>query len=789
MSAWANWLKIPADFIENGIRLMDAGSQMVKTGIGAITGQNGHAEDQVPLNGPNNMDAAVAEIANQLVRVGYLTPRNPKDLLGGAERIWQTARRSFSYLNVRDPRILAAPVEFPLAVGGILADTLMRMMAVYQIVGLERLPRLMREAIEAYSDTAVFISLQYKELIDKYVERLNREPNDWETRLLLGRLYTKCGSYDQAAIELVKAAENSDTRARALADLVVADYRGGSYEEAINSGVAAMEANPGNERVRNMLWLASEALGGYPERVPAEYRMEIQCGHAPTTVEYENIAAKIGLLKTNSGRGSVIFDYNNDGWLDVAISGPHSGCSLYRNNGDGTFTDVSVESGMDECVNGFAMVAGDYNNDGYQDLFVTGLGFYHGKARLFRNNGNGTFTDVTEESGLTSWGPSFSAVWVDYNCDGLLDLFVTYNFAELFDKHRQNRLFRNNGDGTFTDVTAESGLFSKYTTIGAAWGDYDNDGYPDLFLSSFMGKPALFHNNGDGTFTDVSEEAGFTEPLLGFVCSFLDYDNDGWMDIAQFIWSDHDDFVYTLRNGKGPEGAYPTRIYHNNRDGTFTVKDREIGLDGCWGTMSANAGDINNDGNLDIVLGNGSPRMERLEPPAVLQSDGRRFRNVTFTAGLPPFGKGHGVNFADLFGDGRLSVIIADGGAYPGDLQQTSVYCPKKLPGNYLNVRLRGSAQADGSVVRAKKKSNRDAIGARVTLHANGIQQVREVFPGTGFGSLPYEQHFGLRDLKRVDAIEIRWPSGLRQRIDNPPVNDTILITEDQDGWERVYRK
>src|SRR6185503_18226406 len=197
---------------------------------------------------------------------------------------------------------------------------------------------------------------------------------------------------------------------------------------------------------------------------------------------------------------------------------------------------------------------------------------------------------------------------------------------------------------------------------------------------------------------------GLTDLLFGFICTFVDYDNDGWLDIAQFLWSDHDEVAYTLRNGVGPDDCFPMRIYHNNRDGTFTVKDREIGLDGCWGTMGGNFGDINNDGHLDIVLGNGSPRMDRMDPPVVLESDGKRYRNTTFAAGLPYWGKGHGVNFADLFGNGRLSVILPDGGAYPGELLGTHVYYPKELPGNYLNVRLKGT------------QSNRDAIGARITL-------------------------------------------------------------------------
>ncbi len=776
-SPWQELLRFPAAFMETGIKMMDTGTRMLRAGVGIFTGHNGDLQTEVPVNGPQTLDAALSEVGNQMVRVGYITPMAPRDIFIGIQDVLRTARRSFGYFNLRDPRMLALPIELPLAAGGIVVETLMRVMAVYKASGPRRFPSLFREAIETYSDTALFVQLRYKDLINRYEDRLQRNPDDAATRLKLGEMYIKCGLHDHAARELSSAAKTPSTRARALHELSVAHYRAARYRESIDAGVQAMAANPKNERVRGLLWLAAQALGGYPESVPAEYRMEAKTGYAPPDVEYENIAPRIGVCKTNSGRGSVVFDYNNDGYLDIAITGPHSGCSLYRNNGDGTFTDVSVESGMDACVNGFAIVAGDYDNDGFQDLFVTRLGFYHGRASLYHNNGDGTFTDVTEEAGLNTWGPTFTAHWVDYDCDGYLDLFVSYNIAEVFDRHSSNRLFHNNGDGTFTDVTAKAGLYTSFATIGSSWGDYNNDGYPDLFLSSFMGRPMLFRNNGDGTFTDVSLKAGFTDHLFGFVCAFCDYDNDGWMDIAQFVWSDHEDYVHTLRYGKGPADAYPMRIYHNNRDGTFTVKDREIGLDGCWGTMSANLGDINNDGHLDIVLGNGSPRMERIEPSTLLQSDGKQFHNVTFSAGLPFGGKGHGVNFADLFGDGRLSVIIADGGAYPGDLNSTSIYYPKKRPGNYLNVRLAGT------------RSNPDAIGARVTLITRDARQVREITAGTGFGSLPYEQHFGLGKHRKIDALEIRWPSGLQQRIENPPINDTIRVIEGQSGWEKVYKK
>jgi hypothetical protein len=230
-----------------------------------------------------------------------------------------------------------------------------------------------------------------------------------------------------------------------------------------------------------------------------------------------------------------------------------------------------------------------------------------------------------------------------------------------------------------------------------------------------------------------------------------------------------------MKTGHGPEDGAPLVIYHNNGDGTFTAKTRELGLDGCWGTMSGTFGDVNNDGYIDLLLGNGSPRMERLEPFILLENAQGKFSNTTFAAGLPFSGKSHGTNCGDLFGDGRMSILIAAGGAYPGDLLQTAVHCPKELPGNYMNVRLRGI------------ESNRDGNGARVTLFEGGRKQIREVTNGSSFGCLPLEQHFGLGSAAAVDAIEIRWPSGRLQRMERPPVNETIRVIEGKAGWEMVY--
>ena len=321
---------------------------------------------------------------------------------------------------------------------------------------------------------------------------------------------------------------------------------------------------------------------------------------------------------------------------------------------------------------------------------------------------------------------------MDYDGDGFVDLFIANNLGGLFDRKTPNRLFHNNGDGTFTETTEESGISTLWPTIGCAWGDYDNDGRPDLFVSNALGRSQLYHNNGDGTFTDASASSRcVTESCFGTPAAFWDYDNDGWMDIAQFVWSDHEDVIHTMRFNEGPADSKPMRVYHNNRDGTFTQVNRELGLNGAWGTMSANVADVNNDGYLDIILGNGSPKMDRMDPMILMEFDGRKFRNTTFAAGLAYRGKSHGVTAGDLFGDGRVSILVASGGQYPGDLLTMSVYYPNELAGNYVNIRLVGV------------KSNRSRIGAKVSVQTVSGWQHREVSGGTNFGFLPLEQHFG----------------------------------------------
>jgi hypothetical protein len=675
------------------------------------------------------------------------------------------------------PSTVAFPAQLALSVGSLAVQSALRGLATIEFFGPTKIQPLIKDIFQMYTELPVFIGLEYKEITARCQNRLKAAPDDHKTRLELGQILGKCGLYEQAEAELVKIPKDSWFYATAMHEAAVSMGRAGKLLRAAQFGVESMNANPANERARYWLWLTSLKLKGYPAFVPEAFRMEVTAGYDKPVVEFTDIAARMGLDKTSAGRGIAVFDYNNDGYLDIVIAAAHGGCSLYRNNGDGTFTDVSIGSGLDKSINTFAITAGDYNNDGFVDLYITRLGFYGGEGDLLRNNGDGTFTNVTKQAGLKLWGPAFSASWVDYDGDGLLDLFIANNLGGIFDRKTPNRLFHNNGDGTFTETTEQAGLKTMWPTIGCAWGDYDNDGRPDLFLSNAMGHSQLFHNNGDGTFTDVSEHAGVTESCFGTPAVWWDYDNDGWMDIAQFVWSDHEDVIHTMRFGEGPADCSPMRVYHNNRDGTFTQVNRDLGLNGAWGTMSANVADINNDGYLDVVLGNGSPKMDRLDPMVLMEFDGYKFRNTTFAAGLAYRGKSHGVNMADLFGDGRMSILVASGGQYPGDLLTTSVYYPNRLAGNYVNVRLVGI------------RSNRSAIGAKISVQADGRWQYREIFGGTNFGCLPFEQHFGLAAITALDAIEIRWPSGLRQRFEGLPINTTFEFTEGQTGWRDVYDK
>jgi len=520
---------------------------------------------------------------------------------------------------------------------------------------------------------------------------------------------------------------------------------------------------------------------------------------APTGVaDFEDIAAKAGLkfeivsgdkeskkyIIETTGTGVAIFDYDNDGWPDIFIvngttldakPGEASPTNhLFHNNHDGTFTDVTDKAGLRASSSGWGqgVCAGDYDNDGFDDLYVT----YYGKNRLYHNQGNGTFKEVAETAGVSGNGKQWGTgcAFVDYDRDGLLDIMVS-NYVD-FDlastpapgqgtscmwkgvpvmcgprglKSAPNVLYHNLGHGKFEDVSKKSGIekTSGHYCFSVSTLDFDDDGWPDIYVACDSTPSILYRNNHDGTFTDVAVVAGaaFNEDgreQAGMGSTVADYDGDGRLDIFKTNFSDDS-----------------STLYHNNGDGTFTDATYSSGL-GLhtqylgWGTMFF---DFDNDGWPDLLLVNGHvyPEVDKFklgsdyqEPRILYHNSGKgTFDDVSATSGpaITHKASGRGLAVGDLWNNGKLSAIITNMGEAPSLVVNQMSY-----PNHWIAVKTIGT------------KSNRDGIGARVTVKANGRVFVDEVRSGSSYSSSnDMRVHFGLGLATKIDSLEVRWPSGL----------------------------
>src|SRR5260370_9676801 len=388
MSLIDSFLKLSAGVAEMGLLVSGSAMTTTQTTIETMAGIQPDPDITAPVNGPKDLDHAVSELANCATRILQMTPLEWHALPGAVQELLGAARFSFQYMDWSDPRTLLLPARLPLSIGTMLADSSLRGLATVEAVGSDRGLDFLRYAIEIFSDFPIYISLQYKDVIEKYQKWLDAHPEDTVTRAEFGRVLVKVGRFTEAAHELERAASNPDVRGIAMHQKAVAQYRSGDFAGAVASGCASLTADPSNDMARNWLWLSCPQLGGYPADTPPEFRMEARPGWGKPQVEFEDIAESLGLDKTSGGRGIAVFDYNNDGLLDILVAGASAGCSLYRNNGDGTFTDVSVGCWLYEAINGFGITVGDSNNAGYPDVFVTRLGFYGGEGELWRNNGD-----------------------------------------------------------------------------------------------------------------------------------------------------------------------------------------------------------------------------------------------------------------------------------------------------------------------------------------------------------------------------------------------------------------
>jgi hypothetical protein len=537
-------------------------------------------------------------------------------------------------------------------------------------------------------------------------------------------------------------------------------------------------------------------------------------------VSFANIAREAGLnaetifggehknkyLLETTGCGVAFYDYDNDGWLDIFLvngwrldgfpSGSEPTSHLFKNNRDGTFTDVTAKAGVAHSGWGQGVCVGDYDNDGWDDLFVT----YYGKNVLYHNNGDGTFTDVSEKSGLAGKGTRWNTgcAFVDYDRDGHLDLFVA-NYIDLDLatapvpesgpclyksvmvacgppglQGGKNILYHNNGDGTFTDVSEASGILHAGGTygLGVLTADLDNDGWPDIYVANDSAASILYQNKRNGKFEDIAIEAGCAlspdgKPQAGMGISAADYDLDGNLDLVKTNFA----------------GDTPS-LYHNLGGASFEDATFSAGLGAHTQFLGWGCGffDMDNDGWPDILICNGHvyPEVEQLKTEAgyaqrklVYQNlRNGHFADISFQVGpgISEPSPSRGAAFGDFDNDGDIDVVVNTVNDYPQLLR-----CDSNTGNNWIRVRTIGT------------KSNRSGIGARLTCvtHLPGEskphRQIDEVRSGGGyFSQSDLRVHFGLGKAEKVDLLEIRWPSGQIDTLKDIKANQQVFVKESE---------
>lgn len=539
------------------------------------------------------------------------------------------------------------------------------------------------------------------------------------------------------------------------------------------------------KRILGFLTIATSLMAQAQTSAPSTIRFEDATKKAGIQFTHSFGARELGSLLESTGAGCVWFDFNNDGLPDLyVVSGkplggnihpyplkqppaipPHN--HLYKNNGDGTFTDVTDSAGVAGNIFGMAAIAADFDNDGFVDLFVTGFG----QAILYHNKGDGTFEDVTAKAGIKVDGWSIGAAWLDYDRDGCVDLFVgryvkfdpTYRNYYPADNYpgpldyapESNRLYHNNCNGTFTDVTEKSGIGAfKGRTMGVTAADFDGDGYPDIYVANDKTENFLFHNKHDGTFEEIAVEQGVAYGQNGESTSamgpvFADIEGSGRLD----LWVTDSKYNRLMRNtgAKGFEDIGPS-------SGVSQATAQYV----SWGT---GVYDFDNDGWLDILIFHGGLIHLIPQEQSLFRGLGAgKFADVSREAGpaLEVKAVSRGACFADYDNDGKVDAFVVNLGA-PGTL----LHNVSQNSNHWITIKLKG------------KKSNRDGIGARLELLAGGRKQVAERIAGSGYLSQDDGRvHFGLGSATKADKLTIHWPSGKDQVLENQPVDRVLTVEE-----------
>ncbi len=532
-----------------------------------------------------------------------------------------------------------------------------------------------------------------------------------------------------------------------------------------------------DDQFDRLAWLgniAAMTLGLWPHEVPGSWRLPPERLQSAADIgRFVDVAEAAGVAELGLSGGALIEDFNGDGRLDIMASswGYQDPLAYFENRGGLRFERRSEAAGLNEIHGGLNLIQADYDNDGDTDVLLLRGAWLHQAGQhpntLLRNDG-GHFTDVTWAAGLRRRLPTQTAVWADFDNDGWLDLFIGNEIVRSrIDWPADTpafELYRNDRRGGFADAADGSGIQLDGMIKGSTAGDFDNDGWVDLYVSIWGAPNRLFRNlGGEGQplrFADVTGQAGVAEPVASFPTWFWDYDNDGWLDI--FVAGYQAAVGDIAREYAGKPGAQGTRprLYRNLGNGRFEDRSTALGLDQLLLAMGANFGDFDNDGWPDLLIGTGAPPFEQLVPNRAFRNRaGQAFEDITSSGGFGHLQKGHGVAFGDLDADGDQDIYATIGGAFASDRFWNALYENPGHGNDWIGLRLEG------------RQSNHGGLGSRIRVRlANGREIHALVGTGGSFGGSAITQHIGLGAEAVISEIRIHWAGSGREQTINGPV-------------------
>lgn len=611
--------------------------------------------------------------------------------------------------------------------------------------------------------------------------------------------------FDMLGISYLRLGEQENCNLNPSTSVCILGELHHTQEEGARTAIAVYErilqSFPGDVGSRWLLNIAYMAVGGYPSLVPKQYLIPglRRPADAPFP-RFTDVAQNVGIDIMGQAGGLCVEDFNRDGLLDVFTTswGFKDPVHLFVADGHGGYVDRAEQAGLKGIVGGANCLHADYDNDGFEDILILRGAWLGDGGRfpmsLLHNRGDGTFEDVTFKAGLGSMHPRHSAAWADFNLDGCLDLFVgnESGVAMGWGSH-PSELYLSNCDGTFTEVSHKVGIDVDAFVKGVAWGDVNNDGLPDLFVSVYGAPNRLYMNRGGKSvdtwrFEEVAAKAGVQLPIMSFPTWFWDYDNDGWEDLLVLSYDNRVPLHEAVAreylglppvktNGTAFEH---THLYRNKGDGTFEDVSEKVGLaDKAIYAMGSNFGDLDNDGWLDFYLGTGNPDLRSVIPNRMFRNvEGKRFEEVTLPGGFGHLQKGHGTAFADFDRDGDEDVFMVMGGAYQGDVSRSVLFENPGWPGrNWITLELQG------------RTANRSAIGARVeVVAADSSGKTRSVYrtigTGSSFGSGSLQLHVGIGSSIRIPLVKVTWPDAARSTSSYPnlDVRGTYRLVQGQNA-------